>query len=405
MEYPKLRYGLEAIPAVHDGRNVIVLRDRLGFSNEFLLISSPLLELLMQMNGENSIRDLQYHFFRSTGEMLYGEKIEEVLNKLDEHFFLENERFIQHVAQTAARFRDDPLRHMAHAGKSYPDDPQLLRRQLESFFSPDNGGPGFPQPNSSCRRLHGLAAPHIDIQAGGPTFAYAYKACCEAKPPRTWVILGTGHEPVENYFALTVKDFETPLGTVRCDDAFCKEMIRKASRDLLAGEYNHRQEHTIEFQAVFLAYVQPEARIVPVLCSFSHENWEEDREFIDGIAGLMRRIADDSPDEVGFIASVDLAHVGPRYGHNFHPHAGTVAEHMEADRKLMENLERCDASGFIQTIEREANRRNICGVAPLYMLAKVLEGRARGKLLHHSQTCVDQQNSFVTFASMAFEEM
>jgi AmmeMemoRadiSam system protein B len=181
-------------------------------------------------------------------------------------------------------------------------------------------------------------------------------------------------------------------------------MIRKAPRDLLAGEYNHRQEHTIEFQAVFLAYAQPEARIVPVLCSFSHENWEEDREFIDGIAGLMRSIADDSPDEVGFIASVDLAHVGPRYGHNFHPHAGTVAEHMEADRKLMENLERCDASGFIRTIEREANRRNICGVAPLYMLAKVLEGRARGRLLHHSQTCVDQQNSFVTFASIAFEE-
>jgi hypothetical protein len=54
---------------------------------------------------------------------------------------------------------------------------------------------------------------------------------------------------------------------------------------------------------------------------------------------------------------------------------------------------------------REHNRRRICGLPPLYLLAKALEGRARGTVLHHTHTVVDQQQSFVTFASMAFHEI
>jgi hypothetical protein len=55
-------------------------------------------------------------------------------------------------------------------------------------------------------------------------------------------------------------------------------------------------------------------------------------------------------------------------------------------------------------ISREHNRRRVCGMAPLYMLAKILEGRAGGKILQHRHATVDQHDSFVTFASMAFYE-
>ena len=53
---------------------------------------------------------------------------------------------------------------------------------------------------------------------------------------------------------------------------------------------------------------------------------------------------------------------------------------------------------------RGRNRRRICGLAPLYVLSKIFEGAAAGVLLDHSYAVVDQQNSFVTFASMAFYE-
>ncbi|MGD9506805.1 MAG: AmmeMemoRadiSam system protein B [Syntrophobacteraceae bacterium] len=405
MEHPKLRPGLEAIPITHEGREFILLRDRMGYGNASLVISPALLRLVARMNGELSITGLQRFFFEGAGETISREKLEEIVNRLDEHHFLENERFLQLISQIESEFRGNPIRRMTHAGQSYPAEPEALRRTLDEFFKPENGGPGSPRPNSPGPHILGLVAPHIDIQAGGPCFAHAYKAQCEAKSsPDVWVVLGTGHEPVANYFALTAKHFETPIGVVRYDEDFCRKLAERAPRDILASECNHRQEHVIEFQAVFLAHVQPEARIVPLLCSFSTEEWETDREYIDGMAALLRELADERSGKVGFIASVDLAHVGPRYGGRVRPDEGVISEHMRADSKLLEIIEKCDAAGFIRAIHKEDNRRNVCGVAPLYVLAKVLEGRAEGRLLHHAYTPVDQHNSFVTFASIAFEE-
>jgi predicted class III extradiol MEMO1 family dioxygenase len=77
---------------------------------------------------------------------------------------------------------------------------------------------------------------------------------------------------------------------------------------------------------------------------------------------------------------------------------------MTSDQALLKMLEQCRAADFIGSINQDGNERKICGVAPLYMLAKVLEGRARGTVLSHSHATVDDDNSFVTFASMAFYE-
>ncbi len=400
IENPKLRYGLEAIPVEHEGRQLIVLRDRMGYCEEPLVLSIGALELLMLMDGERSVRDIQAHVSRTTGEIILIEHMQRLLDKLDEHLCLENDRFIRAAAEDVGHFQRDPVRRMQHAGKSYPAEPRELQETLRGFFASESGGPGFPGPRSDGRRVLGLVAPHIDIQAGGACFAHAYKGAYEAVPPDTWVILGTGHEPVENCFALTRKDFETPLGVAPCDQEFCAELVRRAPRDILSSEYNHRREHSVEFQAVFLSFLQPGARIVPLLCSFGPEEWEADAAYIDGMAALLRDLAQGR--SVGFVASVDLAHIGPRYGDSFIPAEATLAQHLSDDRILLEMLERCDAKAFMETLRREGNRRRICGMSSLYVLARILSGQATGKLLSHSHAIVDQHNSFVTFAGMIF---
>jgi AmmeMemoRadiSam system protein B len=107
---------------------------------------------------------------------------------------------------------------------------------------------------------------------------------------------------------------------------------------------------------------------------------------------------------VGILASVDLAHIGPRYGDNYIPNAGSVRDNIESDAALLELLEKCCVDDFINRINRDGNSRKICGVAPLYTLVKALESRAEGATLCHSHATVDDKNSFVTFASMAFYE-
>ena len=402
-ENPKLRCGLEATLVEREGERYFLLHDRLGHERESLIISPPVLRLLAEMNGKNSLRDLQALHMRATGELIHMEDLEKILRLLDDRLFLDNDRYRSFLDGEIRRFETDPVRRMWHAGKSYPEDPEALRSELGNLF----GGQKEPreaEPRCADGRLVGLVAPHIDIRAGSGSFARAYQACLETIPPEIWVILGTGHEPIPNHYALLAKGFETPLGVVHCDREACEYLQRHAPRDILAGSYNHRMEHTIEFQAVFLALLQPTARIVPLLCSFSEEDWQRDRTYIDEISGLLRELVAVRGGSVGFLASVDLAHIGPRYGDAFIPNRTTVEYHLSADRLLLKMLEGCRADEFMQEIVRDGNGRRICGTAPLYTLTKVLEGMAKGEVLDHSFAPADNQNSFVTFAGMAFYE-
>lgn len=401
-DYPKLRSGLEAAQVEHESQKMILISDRLGFSEVPLIMSPLAASLLGMMDGEHSLRDIQAHCMRATGQMVFIEDLQEVVRRLDESLFLDNENFRNVLERRIARFNEDPIRRMKFAGSGYPAEAPALKARLDSFFSPEAGGPGLPFQAPPQRRLLGLVAPHIDINAGGPCFAHAYKALSESFAPDTWVILGTGHEPLENHFALTVKDFETPLGLVRCDRDLAEELARRAPREIRASEYNHVREHSVEFQAVFLAHLQPTARIIPLLCSFSLEDAEVDRDYIDEVARIMGDLAKGGSRSVGFLASVDLAHIGPRYGDRFHPTRITIQEHMEADARLLDLLARGDSDGFMKCLLREHNGRRICGMGPLYVLARILSGRAQGELLHHTRAAVDQAGSFVTFASMAF---
>ncbi len=402
-EFPKLRNGLEAFPIEHSGKTMILLRDRIGYSSEHLVFSPPAVSVLSKMNGGNSMRDLQTAFMKETGQLIYIEDLQNLVQALDDHLFLDNEKFRDFAAKEIAAFLRSPVRKTFHAGRSYPADPEELRALLDSFFRVQNGGPGLPG-RSGKERIVGMVAPHIDLNAGGPCFAHAYKASAEAQCPDTWIVLGTGHDLVENGFALTARDFETPLGIVRHDNEICRELLRSVQFDVRASEYNHRIEHTIEFQAVFLAHMQPGARIVPILCSFGHDDWNSLRDSVDSFAALLADLVFGGKFSVGVLASVDLAHVGPRYGDQFKPHQGTIQAHMASDEILLKMLQDCRASDFIERINRDGNSRKVCGVAPLYTLAKVLQGRAEGVTLAHTHAGVDEQNSFVTFASMAFYE-
>ena len=59
----------------------------------------------------------------------------------------------------------------------------------------------------------------------------------------------------------------------------------------------------MEFQAVFLACLQPDAAIVPLLCSFGWEEWSEDRDQIDRFCHVIRRCVFDCGRSVGVLAS------------------------------------------------------------------------------------------------------
>jgi hypothetical protein len=403
-EQPKLRNHLMAIPVRHGKTVHIVLQDQEGLTRETVILSPEAYFLVTLMNGSNTLVDIQAAYMRQFGRILFREELEELIGKLDAHLFLDNDRSRAYREQIAAEFRSRPRRPAFLAGSGYEADPDKLQAQLLGFFSRELGGPGDAELHRSGKRLLGLVAPHIDLRAGGPCFAHAYKALVEAAPVTTCIILGTGHEPLSRSFALTRKDFETPLGPVAVDTVFVDELCRHAPFDLFVDELAHRREHTIEFQALFLRLLLPEVRIVPILCSFGVEEMEQRVETIGGMVQALKKTIQAHERPVCLLASVDLAHIGPRYGDSFQPHSGTVRETALADQRLLEAVGAGAPDTFATILIRERNSRRVCGLPPLYTMLRVLEGRARGEVLHYTSAEVDPNHSFVSFTAMALYE-
>src|SRR5207247_2596728 len=83
-----------------------------------------------------------------------------------------------------------------------------------------------------------------------------------------FVIVGTCHVGMRHPFALTRKDYDTPLGPARADRDFVEALAARAAQDCFGSELAHRSEHSIEFQAVFLQYLYAGRRditVVPLL--------------------------------------------------------------------------------------------------------------------------------------------
>ena len=96
------------------------------------------------------------------------------------------------------------------SGRSWPGSSRMR----------EGAGPPGDDREPTAATLRGIVSPHIDFARGGPVYTWAYKELVEDSDADTFVILGVAHQYCRNRFALTRKDFETPLGLVRTDRAY-----------------------------------------------------------------------------------------------------------------------------------------------------------------------------------------
>jgi hypothetical protein len=403
---PRLRQ-VEAFPVQHEGRQVIALRDPAGYTEAIVLLPRGLLEIVSLFDGEHPIADIQAALMRRHGELVPRERITEIADALDAQGFLDSPSFAERRAAIDRAFLEAPTRPATHGGGAYPLDPAEVRALFDGFFEPPEGPgpvdgdvPGHP-------RVAGVIAPHIDFHRGRSAYAWAYRDLAERSDADLFVVFGTCHVGMEHPFALTRKNYESPLGQVPVDREFAEALARRAQQDCFGSELAHRTEHSIEFQAVFLRYLfagRREISIVPVLASFAHEALAQNRRVDDDpriprfLDALGETIAA-SGRRVVVIAGADLAHVGPRFGD---PRPVSPAELVEigaADRAMLEAVEAGDAEGFFASVARDGDRRRICGLSPIYALLRALGG-TRGALRRYAQWPDPQ--GVVTFASVVF---
>lgn len=412
-ERPRLRPFVEALPtklAQLGDETVYVLKDPWKLSERQLILPLPGLMIAALFDGTRTLPEVQSEFRGRHGVEVPLEKVRELREALDEALLLEG----PHLERAVAEFRRSPVRQAACVG-SYTDERDAADFLEAQWRRPGGPGaaPGAPRDDGHVRAF---VSPHIDLHRGGHSYAHVWKAVAEECPAELFVVFGTSHTgtaPLDGRgrpapFALTRKAFDTPRGQVPVDHEALERLLAAYGRDddLFGGEFHHRGEHSIEFQAVYLAHLfhgRRPVRILPILCGGLHDldgRPSDDPRLEAFHAALAQALAPLPPEKVAFVAAIDLAHVGAQF-HAPPVDAATVERIGGQDRRTMDIVLGRDADAVHEDIARDGDPRSICGHAPLVALARALRDRPlAGELVHYDRWYDGE--SAVSFAGAVF---
>ncbi|MHC4958412.1 MAG: AmmeMemoRadiSam system protein B [Planctomycetota bacterium] len=401
---PCLRTDIEPVPVDIDGHRMIALRDPQAMAKGTATVTPAALHLLQFFDGEHSLETMRVELARHGAGFVGLDDLQELVDALDECLLLDNDRYHDETARRAHAFFESPVRAAAHADAAYPGEPGEARTFLQDML--DAVDAVAPREQAPLARL---IAPHIDLRLGADIHAHAHRRLEAAGRPDVVVVLGVCHAASRGRFILCRKDFATPFGVVPHDTALADALETALDTDLTEEQLLHRDEHSIEFQALWIAHHWPDdpPAIVPLLVGSFHDLVEDGAspladpqvaEFIDAlrtaVAGDGRRIV--------VLASVDFSHVGPMYGHENGLDESGEEQLVALDRTLLDRIEAGDAEGFFDELARDQNSRHVCGLAPVYVTLKLGEGR--GDLLRYGQGRIDPgSGSVVSYAAVAFE--
>lgn len=399
--YPRLRPGL--VGARDGDKRFVYLIDQLHITRQPLRLTTVEFEWIRLINGQRTANELHVEAIRQAGGLLIpSEAIEQMLERLDEFFFLDNSRFRE--------LFDGPDRRPSCVG-CYPAEPDRIGSFLNTLFTAP-GGPGLPgEPGcriSSDGRIDAVLVPHIDYGRGGVTYGWGFKELVERTDASLFVIIGTSHYSPER-FTLTRQNFVTPLGKVQADLDFVTALEEYYGDGLFNDPIAHIPEHSIELEVVLLQHLfagKRPIRIVPLLVgSFSDcvgsELQPQRQDDIARMIASLRKVEAGLNEPICYVISGDLAHIGPKFDDPDPVCEPLLNASRLQDMALLDCAERGDTRGYFEVITAEQDRRRICGLPPTFITLESLQPK-RGQLLHYGRYVHPQGYESVSFASMAF---
>jgi len=397
MENPRIRW-LQAYPVMNEGKEMIVLSDDEGIVENSFVVSKDVLFLISLMDGTRSLRDIQAEYVRAHGQLIYLERLEEIVTAMDSNFLLLNDNYKSRLASLKMEYENSPVRKSALAGRSYPENRMDLLMQLDEMFKTARE----VKPDGEIRAI---LAPHIDYARGIEVYRETYGYMKHVEKPLL-VIFGTCHRPTEKILSISLKDFETPLDIVPTPRDLGL-LIR--DNDILRGyidEWPHRNEHSIELQLPLIQFnTQNDFEILPILTGSMHEYIEGGKdidddllsELVENLKTVLARYG--KPYIV--IAGADLAHIGAQFGDPLPLDAMTLAGSKVKDKEILACIREANARAFFDTIKNERDERRICGLTPIYFQLRFVEG-CTAKIVEYKQW-TDGQSS-VSFAGAVFRD-
>lgn len=377
----------------------LVLRDTEGVATNNAVLPMDLVPILEAFDGSATCEQIA----RSLGHVPV-DLVVRLATQLEDALFVDGPAYRRERDRVERAFAASDVRPASHAGGSYYGDGPKLAAYIDDKCLAA-AAPGAPR---AKRSLRALVAPHIDPWRGARSYGEAYGAFRAHLPDDvdTFVVFGTSHAPMREPFALCRKSFDTPLGPVAAATDAIDRIAAASEFDPYADQFNHKREHSLEFQAVFLRHLlgKRRARIVPILAGLGEHQMRRTSpartRVIEKFFDAVREVVRDTRAVV--IAGADLAHVGPRFGDRHPLDAPQRRELDRTDRASIAHAAAGDAEGFWSHVASDLETRRVCGLAPVYALLRTLAPSARGEAVHYEQTVDPEEGSIVSHAAIAF---
>jgi len=264
------------------------------------------------------------------------------------------------------------IRKPAVSGLFYDNDPEDLKKTIESCFTHELGPgkiPTLAKPKESLskdKKIYGTIAPHAGYSYSGPVAAHAYSKLVENGFPETFIILCPNHTGIGSGVSVFYEgSWETPLGNIEIDEKFSKELIKNSN--IIDPDFSaHLKEHSCEVHLPFLQYFSDDFKIVPVVM------WMQDFTSSEEIAKGIVKVVKSLKTSISIIASTDLTHYTPY----------EVAS--KQDSILLDKISNMDEKGLLQDIENF--NITMCGYGPTIATMKATRelGASKCDMLKYS---------------------
>lgn len=252
------------------------------------------------------------------------------------------------------------IRKPVVAGMFYPKEKKKITEQIKFFLKGD----------FTKKRVNGLISPHA---------GYIYSGSCAGKGfssvilPDRVVILGVDHKGVGLKMSVdSNEEWETPLGKIKIDVEFVKSLTENS--ELFNKSDAGKLEHSIEVQVPFIQYINPEAKIVPVMVS------TYDREELELAGDLLSTVIKKQKDDTLIIASTDMSHYI------------SADEAKVEDFGVIEKIKELDPRGMLDLVI--SRRVSMCGVAPVFVMMRAVKslGASKCEIVEYTNSGVASGN-------------
>ena len=245
------------------------------------------------------------------------------------------------------------LRPPAVAGRFYPQEPQILISDIQSYLSPRE------EPTSAI----GCMVPHAGYMYSGQVAGAVFT---RIKIPGRVIVLCPNHTGRGRPLAIMSEgEWETPIGKVSIDFDLADTLKQRFSA-LNEDSEAHRSEHAIEVELPFLLAIRQQFAFVPIALGTAQY------ELLHGLGEAIADVVAAQSEPTLVIASSDMNHYE-------NDQVTRIKDHKAIDR-----ISQLDEEGLFKVVMNE--EISMCGFGPAVAMITAAKrlGATRAELVKYA---------------------